>query len=326
MILFVVVAQRINHKEGIPHGLEMMTTADNQAYKSGFVAIVGRPNVGKSTLMNALVGQKIAIMSNRPQTTRNRIRGVLTSETAQVVFIDTPGIHEPTHRLGEYMVKAADATLKEVDAIMFVVDATAPKHTLDDMVVERLKGVRTPVFLVINKVDAADKGDILGMIADYKDKLSFADIIPVSAVDGTQLDKLVQILVNMLPEGPKYYPDDTVTDHPERFIIAEIVREKVLKSTWEEVPHSVVVDIEQLERRENSDVLYVHAIVYTERESQKGILIGKRGSLLKRIGQLARQELESLFATKVYLELWVKVRKDWRNETGMLHRFGFDDL
>lgn len=303
-----------------------MSTEQRSEYRSGFVAIVGRPNVGKSTLMNALVGQKIAIMSNRPQTTRNRIRGVLTSEQAQVIFIDTPGIHEPKHRLGEFMVKAADATLREVDAIMFVVDATTPRHPLDELVLERLNGIQTPVFLVINKVDAANKPDILQMMAEFKDRLNFTDIIPVSALDGTQLPDLTNLLINQLPEGPQYYPADTVTDHPERFIIAEVVREKVLTSTWEEIPHSVMVDIEQLERREGTDVLYVHAIVYTERDSQKGILIGKRGALLKRIGQLARQELESLFATKVYLELWVKVRKDWRNEASMLHRWGFDDL
>lgn len=302
-----------------------MTTEQRPPYKSGFVAIIGRPNVGKSTLMNALVGQKIAIMSNQPQTTRNQIRGVLTDEHAQIIFIDTPGIHEPKHRLGEYMVKSADATLKEVDAIMFVVDSSVPRHALDNLVLERLQAIQTPVYLVLNKVDLIKKPDVLEMMAAYKERLAFATMIPVSAKDGTQLAELRQVLLSALPEGPQYYPADTVTDHPERFIIAEIIREKVLTSTWEEIPHSVMVQIEQMERRNNSDVLFIHAIIYTERDSQKGILIGKRGALLKRIGQMARQELESLFGTRVYLELWVKVRKDWRNETSMLHRWGFDE-
>lgn len=303
-----------------------MNQTGKNKYKSGFVAIVGRPNVGKSTLMNALVGQKIAIMSNRPQTTRNRIRGVLTTVDSQMIFIDTPGIHEPKHRLGEFMVRASVTTLREVDAVMLVVDATAPDHPLDNLVFERLSGVETPVLLVVNKVDAAKKTDILTLIDHYKDKRPFVDIVPVSAVDGTQLDDLLQVLEKQLPEGPQYYPEDSVTDHPEQFIIAEVIREKVLTSTWEEVPHSVMVEVEQLERRENSDVLHIHAVIYTERDSQKGILIGKRGALLKRVGQMARQELERLFGTKIYLELWVKVRKDWRNEPSLLRRWGFDEM
>ncbi|MCL6547834.1 MAG: GTPase Era [Alicyclobacillus sp.] len=295
------------------------------SFRSGFAALVGRPNVGKSTLLNALVGRKIAIMSNRPQTTRNRIRGVLTTERGQVVFIDTPGIHKPRHRLGEYMVEAAEATLREVDIILFVCDATEPGHRDDDLVLERLQRVQTPVFLVINKVDAIPKGNVLDVIDHYKDRHPFREVIPVSARDGTQLDVLRDLLLAQLPEGPKYYPDDVVTDHPERFIIAEFIREKVLHLTREEVPHSVMVDVEQLERREPSGVLYVHAVIYTERDSQKAILIGKGGSMLKEVGRLARQELELLFGTKVYLELWVKVKKDWRNEPGLLRRWGFEE-
>ncbi|MCL6442952.1 MAG: GTPase Era [Alicyclobacillus sp.] len=294
-------------------------------FRSGFAALIGRPNVGKSTLLNALVGQKIAIMSNRPQTTRNRIRGVLTTDSAQVIFIDTPGIHKPRHRLGEYMIEAAEMTLREVDVVLFVCDATAPGHPEDDLVFERLTNVQTPVFLVINKVDAVEKARILEMIAMYKDRFPFREIIPVSAKDGTQLPELEKLLIAELPEGPKFYPDDMVTDHPEQFVIAELVREKVLQLTREEVPHSVMVDIEQMERRENSNTLYVHAVIYTERDSQKGILIGKRGSLLKRVGQMARQEIEALFGTKVYLELWVKVKRDWRNEPSLLRRWGFDE-
>ncbi|MCL6637523.1 MAG: GTPase Era [Alicyclobacillus sp.] len=294
-------------------------------FKSGFVALVGRPNVGKSTLLNALVGRKVAIMSNRPQTTRHRIRGVLTSEHAQVVFIDTPGIHQPRHRLGAYMVEAAEAALREVDVVMFVVDATEPGAPGDRMVLERLQQVRTPVFLVINKVDAVAKPSLLVTMDKLRTWYPFRHIIPVSAKDGTQLAELTQRLVEELPEGPKYYPDDMVTDHPEQFIIAEIVREKVLHLTREEIPHSVAVVVEQLERRPDRDVLYVNAVVYTERDSQKAILIGKGGQMLKRVGQLAREELEALFGLKVYLELWVKVKKDWRNEPAWLRRFGFEE-
>lgn len=294
-------------------------------FKSGFAALIGRPNVGKSSLLNALVGQKVAIMSNRPQTTRNQIRGVLTSDTSQIVFIDTPGIHKPHHRLGEYMVEAAEATFREVDVVLFVCDATEPAHPGDELVLERIRNVQTPVFLVINKVDAVDKPEVLKLMAQYKDKRAFAEIIPVSAKDGTQLDTLKQLLIDRLPEGPKYYPDDMVTDHPEQFIISESIREKVLRLTREEVPHSVMVEVEQLEHRDATNVLYVHAIIYTERNSQKGILIGKGGAMLKRVGQLARQELEALLGTKIYLEIWVKVKKDWRNEPSMLRRWGFEE-
>ncbi|CAM3728071.1 GTPase Era [Alicyclobacillus pomorum] len=297
----------------------------DKPFKSGFAALIGRPNVGKSTLLNALVGQKVAIMSNRPQTTRNRIRGVLTTNDMQIVFIDTPGIHKPHHRLGEYMVEAAEATFREVDVILFVCDATEPGHPGDDHVLEKIHGVQTPVFLIINKVDAVPKPDLLKMIADYSQKGPFAEIIPVSAKEHIQLDVLTSALAKLLPEGPKFYPEDMVTDHPEQFIIAENIREKVLHLTREEVPHSVAVVVEQLERRENSNVLYVHAVIYTERESQKGILIGKRGAMLKKVGQLARKELEALFGNKVYLELWVKVKKDWRNEPALLRRFGLDE-
>ncbi|MCF8563341.1 GTPase Era [Alicyclobacillus tolerans] len=299
---------------------------NNAEFRSGFAALIGRPNVGKSTLMNALVGQKVAIMSNRPQTTRNRIRGVMTTETEQIIFVDTPGIHHPKHRLGEYMVEAAEATFKEVDLIVFVADVTETGTQQDEEVLKRLTGVQTPVILVLNKVDAVAKPAVLTKIEAYRNLYAFEEIVPVSAKDGTQVADLRQVITRFMPEGPKYYPDETVTDHPEQFIIAEFIREKVLRLTREEVPHSVMVDIEQLERREESDVLYVHAVIYTERDSQKAILIGKQGSMLKRVGELARKELEGLFGTKVYLELWVKVKKDWRNEPSLLRRFGFQDL
>lgn len=300
-----------------------MGVKEEVKFRSGFVALIGRPNVGKSTLLNALVGQKIAIMSHRPQTTRNQIRGVLTTDDAQLVFIDTPGIHKPKHRLGEFMVETAESTLKEVDVVCWVCDVTEPKHSGDEYILERLRGIQTPVICILNKVDATDKPSVLVMIDTFSKAYDFAEIIPISAKDGTQLDVLRDTLVKYVPEGPQYYPDDMVTDYPEQFIIAEIIREKVLRLTQEEVPHSVMVDIEQLERRDTSGVIYAHAIIYTERDSQKGILIGKRGAMLKKVGQLARQELEGLLGNKVYLELWVKVKKDWRNDPSLLHRFGF---
>lgn len=304
-------------------GRERANGAGAGSFRSGFVAIVGRPNVGKSTLLNALVGQKVAIMSPRPQTTRHRIRGVLTTQSGQVVFIDTPGIHRPRHRLGEYMVQAAEAALREVDLILFVCDATEPGHPGDEAVIERLRRVSTPVFLVINKVDAVPKAQLLPLMDDYKGRYDFAEIIPVSALEGTQLSELVRLIMDRLPEGPMYYPEGMVTDHPEAFLIAEVIREKVLMLTREEVPHAVMVDIEQLERRPNG-VLYVHAVIYTERDSQKAILIGKQGAMLKQVGQLARRELEALLGTRMFLELWVKVKKDWRDQPNILRRFGFD--
>jgi GTP-binding protein Era len=294
------------------------------SFRSGFVAIVGRPNVGKSTLLNHLIGQKVAIMSNRAQTTRNAIRGVLTRSDAQVIFIDTPGIHQPKHLLGERMMDAAVQTLQEVDVVLMVVDATENGIHKDASVLELLKNVTTPVYLVLNKVDRIKKEQLLPQIASYHEARAFQEVVPVSALTGTQLDELVQLIVQTLPVGPKYYPDGMVTDHPEAFIIAEMVREKVLHLTREEIPHSIMVDIESMERRSNG-TLYVHAIIYTERTSQKGILIGKDGGMLKRVGELARHELERLLGTRMFLELWVKVKKDWRNEPSMLRRLGLSE-
>jgi GTP-binding protein Era len=301
-------------------------TNQKSPYRSGFAALIGRPNVGKSTLLNAFIGQKVAIMSPKPQTTRNRIRGILTTSEAQVVFIDTPGIHKAQHRLGEYMVEAADATLREVDVVLLVCDATEPNHPADEYVIRRLDKIQTPVILVLNKVDAVAKPQVLEMMASYKDKYDFREIVPVSAKDGTQLDTLKEMIIRYLPEGPQYYPEDTISDHPEEFIIAEFIREKVLRLTHEEVPHSVMVAVEQLQYKEQNNVLYVHAVIYTERDSQKGILIGKGGRMLKQVGELARKELEPIFGSKVFLELWVKVKKDWRNEPRLLRQFGFNDL
>lgn len=293
---------------------------------SGFVAIIGRPNVGKSTLMNYMIGQKVAIMSDKPQTTRNRIHGVLSNERGQIIFMDTPGIHKPKHKLGEQMVKTAIDTLNGVEAVLFLVDATMPKGAGDEYIIEILKKVKdTPVYLLINKVDLVEKEMLLGTIASYKDDYPFAEIIPISAKTGDNVERLVDNLMDQLPEGPYYYPPDMVTDHPERFIIAELIREKCLHHTREEVPHSIAVEIERLQFREEKNMLVVYAAIYTERESQKAIIIGKQGALLKKIGQFARHDIERLMGSKVYLELWVKVKEDWRNREHMLRNFGFTE-
>lgn len=293
------------------------------SYHSGFAAIIGRPNVGKSTLLNQLVGQKVAIMSDKPQTTRNKIRCVLTREDAQVVFIDTPGIHKPKHRLGEIMVESAIGALREVDIILFLVEATSPPGPGDRFIMETLRQVKTPVFLVINKVDLVSREQLFPLIAQYQEEMNFAEIIPLSALQGDNTSRLVELLVRALPEGPQYYPADMVTDHPERFVVSELIREKVLHLTTEEIPHSIAVDIEEMKEREKGKV-YILATIYVERESQKGILVGKGGAMTKKIGQLARSDIENLLGSKVFLELWVKVKKDWRNREGVLRSFGYD--
>ncbi|PWI56849.1 GTPase Era [Sulfoacidibacillus thermotolerans] len=293
--------------------------------KSGFVAIIGRPNVGKSTLLNRLVGQKIAIMSDKPQTTRTRIRGILTREEGQVVFLDTPGMHQPRHQLGQYMMEIAENSIREVDLVMCVTDASFAGAQKDEYVLDKIKEARVPSVLVLNKVDrVADKSQLLRLIDEYRAAYPFVDIIPISAKTGEQVDVLTKVIYEHLSEGPMYYPEDIVTDHPERFIIAELIREKVLLLTREEIPHSVAVVIEQLETRDDRDVLYINALIYTERDSQKAILIGKNGDLLKKVGMLARHDIESIFGSKVFLELWIKVKKDWRNREHLLRSFGYE--
>lgn len=293
-------------------------------YKSGFVAIIGRPNVGKSTLLNTMVGQKIAIMSRRAQTTRNRIRGVRTTETSQTIFIDTPGIHKPHDRLGEYMVDVAIQTLQEVDLVLFVVDAKSGVHPAELEIAKTFANVRTPIFLVMNKVDLVAKPQLLEQIHTYRDIYAFDEYVPVSALKDEQVDVLSNLIEQRLQEGPQFYPEDMVTDYPEQFIVSEMIREKVLQLTQEEVPHAVMVEVEQMEAR-SGNTIYVQAVIYTERDSQKGILIGKQGQMLKRVGELARKELEGLLGSKLYLELWVKVKKDWRNRPTALRQFGFHD-
>jgi len=290
-------------------------------YKSGFIAVIGRPNVGKSTLINKVIGQKIAIMSDKPQTTRSRIQCILTQDDAQIIFLDTPGIHKPMFKLGEYMLKAAEGTLKEVDAIFFVVDATEKFGGGEKYIIERLETTTAPVILVINKIDLIEREKVLPIIASYADKRNFAATVPISAVDGTNVDTLIDEAKKFLPEGPKYYPADMVTDQPERLIVAELIREKILHVTEDEVPHSIAVDIEEITQRKK-DMTYIRAVIYVERDSQKGILIGKGGELLKGVGKSARPEIEILLGTKIFLDLWVKVKRGWRNSNGAIQSFG----
>ncbi len=290
-------------------------------YRSGFAALIGRPNVGKSTLMNQLIGQKIAIMSDKPQTTRNKIHGVYTTDRMQIVFLDTPGIHKPSSKLGDYMVKAAESALEEVEVVLFLIDVAEGFGGGDRFIIERLKQVKTPVMLVLNKIDQVHPEALLPVIAQYKDLYPFAEIVPISAKLGNNVTTLLEQIGKYLPEGPQYYPADQVTDHPEQFVCAELIREKILQLTREEVPHSIAVAIEQMEAKPNG-VVHISALIFVERDSQKGIIIGKKGDLLKQVGQLARRDIEKLLGSKCYLELWVKVRKDWRNQERFLQDLG----
>ena len=290
--------------------------------KSGFVAIVGRPNVGKSTLLNRIVGQKIAIMSDKAQTTRNKIQGVYTTDTTQIVFIDTPGIHKPKHRLGDYMVEAAYSALHEVEVVLFMVAADQKRGKGDDMIIERLKKLSVPVYLVINKIDKIHPNDLLEQIDDFKAQMDFAQIIPISATQGNNFETLMSELEKNMPIGPQYFPEDQITDHPEYFVVSELIREKILQLTRDEVPHSVAVVIDSMKRKPDEKV-QIQATIIIERDSQKGIIIGKGGSMLKKIGTQARKDIEKLLGDKVYLELWVKVQKDWRDKQVYLTDFGY---
>ncbi|NLK51106.1 MAG: GTPase Era [Syntrophomonadaceae bacterium] len=291
--------------------------------RSGFASIIGRPNVGKSTLINSLIGHKIAIISDKPQTTRNQIRGIFTTEHGQVVFIDTPGMHKPRHRLGEFMVEVARRTLKEVDLILYVVDAAVEFGGGEQYILDQLTKVTTPVFLIINKIDLVSRPELLKVIEIYKSKGQFAEIVPVSAVKRDNLDRLSQVIFDYLPEGPYYYPTDMISDQPEYMIMAELIREKVLLLTREEIPHSVAVEAEEVKVRSN-DLVYLRAVIYVERDTQKGILIGKQGKMLKEVGKLAREDIQNLLGNQVYLDLWVKVKKDWRNNPVALSSLGYD--
>lgn len=291
-------------------------------FHSGFVAILGRPNVGKSTFLNRVVGQKIAIMSDKAQTTRNKIQGIYTEDNAQIVFIDTPGIHKPHSRLGDFMVESALSTLNEVDAVLFMVNATQKRGRGDDFIIERLKNVKKPIYLVINKIDQIHPDKLLQIMDDYRNTLDYAEVFPISALKGNNCPELIESLVNTLPEGPQYYPADQITDHPERFIAGELIREKVLELTREEVPHSVAVVVDRIHREDDEKVL-VQATIVVERNSQKGIIIGKGGKMLKQIGVKARKDIELMLGDKVYLELWVKVQPNWKDRQVDLQALGY---
>ena len=293
-------------------------------FKSGFVAVIGRPNVGKSTLLNQLVGQKIAIVSDTPQTTRNRILGILTQPDAQILFLDTPGIHKPQHKLGEYMVKSAKGALKEVDLILFVSDVTESIGPGEHYILEMLKEEATPVVLVLNKIDLLPKEQLLPVITKYSAFREFAAVVPLSALTGDNTERLLSVIKEALPEGPQYYPEDEVTDQPERVVAAELIREKIFRLTRDEIPHSSVVEVEEMKTRPNGDV-FLRATIYVERDSQKGIVIGAGGAMLKEIGRQARIEMENIFGSRFFVDLWVKVKKDWRNKDGSLRMFGYDD-
>jgi len=293
-------------------------------FKSGFVTIVGRPNVGKSTLLNRLAGEKVAIVSSKPQTTRNTIKAVVTSDGFQIVLIDTPGIHRPKNRLGDYMVSAAQATLNEVDAVLFVVEALDPQPRDGDLrIAEQLKKLSTPVFLIINKIDAVKKERILSVISNYSALADFKSVIPVSALENDGVDEITAEIIKFLPEGPKYFPEDMLTDQPEKDIAAELIREKILCLVSDEVPHGVGVEVLSFKERDDGGLIRIRANIYCDKDTHKGILIGKEGRMLKKIGTLSREEIEKLLGSKVYLELWVKVKPDWRNSPSMLKTLGY---
>ena len=294
------------------------------SFKSGFVSIVGRPNVGKSTLLNSITGEKIAIMSEKPQTTRNTIKAVVTGDDYQLVFIDTPGIHKPKNKLGDFMVNIAVESLNEVDAVLFLVEANTAKPGPGDLyIIDQLKNVKSSVFLIINKIDLVDKSQLLPLIDTYKDLMNFESVIPISALRDGKQDLLISEILKVMPEGPKYFPDDMLTDQPEKLIAAELIREKILQLVSDEVPHGVGVEVISFKQREDKNIVNIQANIYCEKDTHKGILIGKGGKMLKKIGSLSRLEIENLLGTQVFLELWVKVKPDWRNNDLMLKVLGY---
>jgi len=299
-----------------------MLNNQSEHFKSGFVAVVGRPNVGKSTLINALIGDKIVIVSDKAQTTRNRIICVYTDQEKQIVFMDTPGIHKPKHKLGEFMVTAAVDSLKEVEAVLFLVAANEKRGPGDNFIIEQLQKVKVPVYLCINKIDTLTKEDLLKVIVSYQDAYPFAGVIPISALEKENLDVLLNELTSKLPEGPQYFPEDMITDQPERLLISDMIREKILLTTRDEVPHSIAVEVEEMKTRDDGTT-YIRATIFVERDSQKGIIIGNKGAMLKQLGAQSRLDIQRLLGTKVYLDLWVKVKKDWRNKSGMLSELGY---
>lgn len=293
-------------------------------FKSGFVTLIGRPNVGKSTLMNQIIGQKIAITSNKPQTTRNRIQTVYTSEEGQIIFLDTPGIHKAKNKLGEYMVNVAERTLKEVDVVLWLVEPTTFIGAGERHIAEQLEKVSTPVILAINKIDTVKKEELLSVIAAYNSLYHFAEIVPVSALNGENAEHLVETIFSYLQEGPQFYDEDTITDQPERQIVAELIREKALRLLSDEIPHGIAVSIEKMKERKKGNIMDIEATIVCERDSHKGIIIGKQGAMLKKIGTQARKEMENLLDIKVNLQIWVKVKKDWRDSDFLLKNYGYN--
>lgn len=294
-------------------------------FKSGFVSIVGRPNVGKSTLMNNVVGEKIAIMSDKPQTTRNTIQAVYTDEECQIVFLDTPGIHKPKNKLGEFMVKSATDAFKNVDLVLFVVDDSKKIGPGDRKIIEDLRGIKTPVILVLNKIDKLEESELFELMQLYSNEDLFKAIVPISALKGRNVNELLKVIGNYLQEGPKYFPDYMITDQPERVLVSELIREKVLHYLNDEVPHGVAVEVERMKSRQNKDIVDISAVIYCERDSHKGIIIGKNGRKLKGIGKSAREDMELLLGSKINLQLWVKVKENWRNLQNYITDFGYND-
>ena len=294
-------------------------------FKSGFVSIVGRPNVGKSTLMNNVVGEKIAIMSDKPQTTRNTIQAVYTDEECQSAFLDTPGIHKPKNKRGEFMVKAATDAFKNVDLVLFVVDDSKKIGPGDRKIIEDLKGIKTPVILVLNKIDKLEEAELFELMHLYSKEEVFKEIVPISALKGRNVNELLKVIGKYLEEGPKYFPDYMITDQPERVLVSELIREKVLHYLNDEVPHGVAVEVERMKSRHDKDIVDISAVIYCERDSHKGIIIGKNGRKLKGIGKSAREDMELLLGSKINLQLWVKVKENWRNLQNYISDFGYND-
>lgn len=292
-------------------------------YKSGFVTVVGRPNVGKSTLLNQIIGEKISIISDKPQTTRNKIQLVYTDQDYQIIFIDTPGVQMPKNNLGEYMLKVSRSTLEEVDIIAFMVDESEKTGKLDSYILDQLKEVSTPIVLIINKIDKLSQDEIDKLIKKFKAMNMFEHVIPISALNNNNINILVDVFKDMIPEGPQYFPEDMITDQPERFIISELIREKALINLEEEIPHGIVVEIEKVSQREGKDILDVFATIHCEKKSHKGIIIGKNGRMLKKIGQSAREDIEKLMGSKINLQLWVKINQNWRDKENKIKYFGY---
>ena len=301
-----------------------MNNNKNKKFRSGFVSLIGRPNVGKSTLMNCLIGEKIAITSNKPQTTRNKIRSILTTDNFQVIFIDTPGIHTPKSKLGSFMVKSAETSLNEIDIILYLIEPFEKIKDSDLKIIEKLQKVKSNIFLIINKIDTVPKEDILKVIDSYRSKYNFNEIIPISAIKNINTEELLKNIEKYLPEGPRYFPKDMITDQPERQIVSEIIREKALFLLQEEIPHGIAVEITGMKNRKDKEIVDVDATIYCERDSHKGIIIGKQGSMLKRIGSKARYDIERLLGSPINLQIWVKVKKDWRDSDFLLKNFVYD--